>query len=212
LLGAVLAFYLVAPIFGMRLPDTKAPLNVLFDAEEWITNHTPDPILYGFLAGLFISLMSPELGRLVRRLTGAENIAKLTITRTLVGKSDTGLPLLSIEFSISNHGPPTTFHDWELWIRPPEFKSVGVKMEGRLGLDADGDLLTKPLETGGKRHATYDIVHYALPYDAMQKSGTVFTIRTLDAKDREITAQHTFQSAKQEISHDLSTSPRPRNG
>jgi hypothetical protein len=85
-------------------------------------------------------------------------------------------------------------------------------MEGRFGLDAGGDLRTKPLETGEKRHATYETVHYALPYDAMQKSGTVFIICTLDGKDKEITAQHTFQSEKQEISHDLSTSTRPGNG
>jgi hypothetical protein len=191
-LRAVLTLYLAAPIFGVRPPDTNIPLNVLFDGEEWITNHTPDPILYGLLAGLFIALVSPELGSLMRRLAGAGNTATLTITRALVSKSGTGLPLLSIGFSISNHGPPTTFHNWELWIRPPRSKSVGIKMEGRLGLGAASDVLSDPLRTGGTWHATYDTTHYALPYDAMLESGTVFTIRTLDSKGREITARHTF--------------------
>jgi hypothetical protein len=120
-----------------------------------------------------------------------DSLPRLVIKRVAPDGSRLPLPVLEIEFTIANPGPPTSFHHWQLWVKMIDGKIIGTDMEGTLGLDADGDLYTKPLETGGTRGTKYERFHHALSdFDELQKPGTAYLIRTFDIKDREIKALH----------------------
>jgi hypothetical protein len=67
-----------------------------------------------------------------------------------------------------------------------------------------------PLEAGGRREGAVEMFHYLLPYDAMQRPGTLFSLAAVDAKGREIRADHTFTSVDDEMARGLSTRTRSR--
>jgi hypothetical protein len=121
---------------------------------------------------------------------------RIDIARILMGPTLTSaIPVLSIDFSITNPGPPTVFPEWELWVKPADGDWVGVQMTGNLGLDGDGDLRTRPLQTGERRTTTFELFHHALlDFDGMSRAGTAFVVETHDVRGREIKGEYVFPS------------------
>lgn len=150
-----------------------------------------------FVLGTLTRILILENEKKTRALQELINKPKLFIEGVEI--SSVGpIPVISISFAISNPGTPTTFHDWQLWVQPTDGESVGIRLGRKLGLDPDGDLYTKPLETGGSRSTTYKILHYALAdFDKMSKVGTVYSVRALDIKDREIKVEYVIPSIEE---------------
>jgi hypothetical protein len=117
----------------------------------------------------------------------------LTITRAALGFGPlgSGIPILVVNFSIANPGPPTTFRDWELWIEPVNGESVGIRMTN-VRFENDDDLGIRPLETGGRRNASYQGFHHSFDFSTMRMAGALFYVKTYDVRDREIKGCYTL--------------------
>lgn len=191
----------VGTYFGIPIPtDWSATSIWVLSFDEWVVNRATYPGLFLVVIGLLVgTVLAPEALRLARAyLRNAEGRAKVTIADVGVVPSGLGpLDAIWISFAIANPGPPSTFHDWELWATPANSKSVGVKLEGSLGL-GDDDLRTRPLETGGRRIGKLEIVHYALNVTEICTPGTLITIRVKDVREREIQARYLIPSASEQ--------------
>ncbi len=132
--------------------------------------------------------------RLTREARG--ECAKLAIRDVAQYPGFLGPAVIGISFSISNPGPPTTFHGWEIEIQLSTGNVYKRKMDGTLGLDAEGDLQLKPLEQGGRRSTTWEFCDLREnSWSTFLKPGTRYTMRTFDIQEREISATFVLPKA-----------------
>jgi hypothetical protein len=124
------------------------------------------------------------------------DIPILNISRIFIGVDPVTLrlPILVVDLSLANPGPPSTFRDWKLQIQPIFGKTrVTISISINFG-DDYGDLSTKPLETGGQRFATYAAFHPSFDFSAMRKASSTFIVKARDVRGRQISARYILEN------------------
>jgi hypothetical protein len=123
------------------------------------------------------------------------DIPTLNISRVFIGVDPVTLrlPILVVDLSLANPGPPSTFRDWKLQIQPIFGKRVTISISINFG-DDYGDLSTKPLETGGQRFATYAAFHPSFDFPAMRKASSTFIVKARDVRGRQISARYILEN------------------
>jgi hypothetical protein len=147
----------IKAILSSWLTTMSGPLSVPFGiATIFVPGYIAKALLVIVaLVGAWIAsyvVWAKERTALIALETRLGELPKITIQ--VANLSNTGIEVC---FEVENLGPPTTFKNWKAFITRDGENITTKEMSGHLGLDAQGDLYTTPLETGGRRYGNYQL-------------------------------------------------------